>query len=59
MSNPKKTPPAATVHDELDGFDIKVNELGQVKAGYDIDKINAFLNEKTEDRKLAHQSEEE
>lgn len=47
------------VHDELSGFDIKINTLGQMQTSYDIDKINSFLNENMEDKKLTDIKEEE
>ena len=39
-------------HDELEGFDIRVNAFGELESSFDIDKINAFLNEKVDDKKL-------
>jgi len=50
------------VHEELQGFDIKINELGEIKGNFDIDDLNAFLNKEVEDKKLKHlknKSEEE
>jgi hypothetical protein len=41
-----------TVHDELEGFDIKINPFGELQSNFDIDKINAFLNENIEDKKI-------
>ena len=46
------------VHEELDGFNIKINEFGEMETNVPIDKLNSFLNEKVEDKKL-HSSEEE
>jgi hypothetical protein len=40
------------VHNELDGFDIEINSFGEVKSNLNIDKINAFLNQNVEDKKL-------
>ncbi len=40
------------VHPELDGFEIKINPLGEVISSYDIDKINLFLNRHVEDKKF-------
>jgi hypothetical protein len=42
------------VHEELQGFDIKINELGEIKGNFDIDQLNAFLNKEVEDKKLKH-----
>ncbi len=39
-------------HDELKGFDIKINEFGEIVTSYSIDKLNSFLNENVEDKKL-------
>jgi len=47
---PKKGNPEA--HDELSGFDIKINEFGEIVSSYNVDKINEFLNENVEDKKL-------
>lgn len=50
------------VHEELKGFDIKINKLGEIKGNFDIDQLNEFLNREVEDKKLKHlqsRSEEE
>lgn len=50
------------VHEDLKGFDIKINKLGEIKGNFDIDQLNAFLNKEVEDKKLKHlktKSEEE
>ena len=39
-------------HDKLEGFDIKVNTFGEIKTSFDIDKINKFLDEEVEDKKI-------
>lgn len=41
-----------TVHDELKGFDIKINTFGEMQTNFEIDKLNDFLNENVEDKKL-------
>lgn len=41
-----------TVHDELKGFDIKINTFGEMQTNFEIDKLNTFLNENVEDKKL-------
>ncbi len=40
------------VHKELDGFEISVDQFGEIKSNTNIEKINEFLNEKVEDKKL-------
>ena len=40
------------VHDELKGFDIKINEFGEITSNMAIDKLNTFLDDKVDDKKL-------
>ena len=47
---PKKGIPEA--HDELRGFDISINEFGQIVSTMPIDRLNSFLNDKVQDKKL-------
>ena len=47
---PKKGKPE--VHEELKGFDIKINEFGEIVSNFSVDKINEFLDENVEDKKL-------
>ena len=47
---PKKGDPE--VHDELKGFDIKINEFGEITSNFEVDKLNEFLNDNVEDKKL-------
>lgn len=46
------------VHKELEGFDIKVNEFGQIQGNFDIEELNQFLDKNVEDKKLAKAEEE-
>ena len=46
------------VHDELQGFDIKINELGEIQGSMSVDQINKFLNKEVKDKKLTHLEEE-
>ena len=39
-------------HKDLKGLELKINEIGEITSNIDIDKINAFLNENVEDKKL-------
>jgi hypothetical protein len=54
---PKKKPTQGKpeVHEELSGFDIKINEFGEIIASYQVDKLNDFLNETVDDKKLREQ----
>lgn len=46
------------VHEELDGFNIKINEFGEMETTVPIDELNDFLNDKVEDKKLSGSEEE-
>ena len=48
-----------TVHNELEGFDIKINPFGELQSNLDIDKINTFLNDNLDDKKISGTSADE
>jgi hypothetical protein len=56
---PKKTRPKPRVHKELQGFDISIDSFGEIKSNMNIEKINAFLNENVDDKKLAERQDAE
>ena len=43
-----------SVHEELDGFDIKIDTFGEMKTNFDIDKLNNFLDANVKDKKLTN-----
>lgn len=50
------------VHNDLTGFDIKINTFGEMETNLQIDKLNEFLNRTVEDKKIKNtisDSEEE
>lgn len=47
---PKKGDPEA--HNDLRGFDIRINEFGEIESTIPIDRLNNFLDDKVEDKKL-------
>jgi hypothetical protein len=51
---PKKKPQKEKpeVHDDLKGFDIKINEFGEIVSNVKVDRLNEFLDENVEDKKL-------
>ncbi len=56
----KKTPPKQDkpkVHADLEGFDIRINEFGEIVPNVDIEKINQFLNENVDDKKLRNRTD--
>ena len=40
------------VHKELEGFDIKIDENGEIISNLSIDELNEFLDKNVEDKKL-------
>lgn len=48
---PKKGQPA--VNEALKGFDIRINEFGEIVSNVQIEQLNEFLDKNVEDKKLA------
>mgnify|MGYP000050068908 CR=1 FL=1 len=40
------------VHEDLKGFEININEFGEIKTSYNANTINDFLNKNVVDKKL-------
>lgn len=57
QEQPKKNKPKPKVHKELQGFDISIDSFGEIKSNMNIEKINAFLNENVDDKKLAERED--
>ena len=57
MSKKKTSTQKPTVNEDLQGFDIKINEFGEITSNFKVDKINEFLNENVEDKKLKERDE--
>ena len=57
MADKKKKDPE--IHDDLKGFDIKINEFGEIVSSYSVDKLNSFLDDNVDDKKLKDREEEE
>jgi len=55
----KKSQPARKprVHKNLSGLEVSIDPFGEIKSSMDIEKINQFLDENVEDKKLAEQRE--
>ncbi len=47
------------VHEELKGFNIRINEFGEIISSFEVEKLNAFLNENVEDKKLSGSKDQE
>lgn len=53
MAKKKKTKKTAPkVHDDLKGFNININEFGEIQTNVNIEKLNTFLNKNVDDKKL-------
>ncbi len=52
MAKSKNNQPDKTNNENLKGFDIKVNEFGEIITSHKIDQINEFLDENVQDKKL-------
>ena len=47
------------VHKDLRGFDIKINEFGEITSNLDVEKVNQFLDKNVEDKKLKDRRSED
>ena len=57
MSKKAKLKNTPHVNPELEGFNLKIDQFGEIKSSMPIEKINAFLNENVEDKKLKNRKE--
>lgn len=53
----KPTQPKPRVHKELQGFDIAINQFGEISSNMNIEKINDFLDKNVDDKKLAERDD--
>jgi hypothetical protein len=54
-----KEGPKPKVHQELSGFEVKINEFGEIRSNMNIEKLNEFLDRNVEDKKLIEKEETE
>lgn len=40
------------VNKELEGFNVGINQFGEITTSYDIDKLNVFLDKNVDDKKF-------
>lgn len=55
----KKDGEKPKVNPELEGFDVDINEFGEITSAIDMEKINAFLDKNLYDKKLENLPKEE
>ena len=47
------------LHKDLEGFEVNINEFGEITSTMDVEKINEFLNKNVEDKKFKEREDEE
>jgi hypothetical protein len=47
------------VHKALEGFEVSIDQFGELKSNMSIEAINAFLDKNVEDKKLAERDDYE
>lgn len=45
------------VHKNLSGFEISIDQFGEIKSNMDIEKLNEFLDKNVDDKKLIEREE--
>jgi hypothetical protein len=55
-SNSKKQP-KPRVHKDLDGFEVSIDQFGELTSNMKIEKLNDFLNQNVDDKKLAERED--
>ena len=59
-NNPsKKSKTLTTTNPDIEGFNIKINEFGEIVCTHSMDKINDFLDENVVDKKLVDRDSQE
>jgi hypothetical protein len=56
---PVKKQPKPKVHKDLQGFEVSIDQFGEIRSNMNIEKINEFLNKNVEDKKLVERDEAE
>ncbi len=54
---PSKKQGKPRVHKELSGFEVSIDQFGELKSNMPIEKLNEFLNENVDDKKLAERGD--
>ncbi len=58
-TTPKKTQPKPRVHKDLQGFEVSIDQFGEIRSNMNIEKLNEFLNKNMDDKKLAERDDYE
>ncbi len=54
---PSKKQGKPRVHKNLSGFEISIDQFGEIKSNMDIEKLNEFLDKNVDDKKLIEREE--
>ena len=57
--NKKNKKDKPRVNSKLEGFEMEIDSFGEIKTSFDIDKLNKFLDENVEDKKLINREDKE
>lgn len=52
MARKPKSNTVPQVNAELKGFDVKINEFGEIISTYNLDQLNDFLDSRVDDKKF-------
>ncbi|MEQ8304505.1 MAG: hypothetical protein RIB47_14005 [Cyclobacteriaceae bacterium] len=55
---PSKKQGKPRVHKDLKGFEITIDQFGEIKSNTNIEKINEFLSKNVDDKKLAERDKD-
>lgn len=58
-TKPKPAAKKPKVHKDLKGFEISIDQFGEIKSNMNIENINEFLNKNVDDKKLAERDDYE
>lgn len=58
-SDKKTTRKKPRVHADLQGFEVSIDQFGEIKSNMNIEKINEFLDKNVDDKKLAERDDYE
>jgi len=47
------------VNPELDGFEVSINPFGEIKSNFEIDRLNEFLDQNVDDKKLRDRDDQD
>jgi hypothetical protein len=57
VKKPAKSTPKPRVHRDLHGFEVSIDQFGELSSNMNIEKINEFLNQNVDDKKLAERED--